>query len=62
MARFYRYRLPPWCQKWLIIIERCLIPIIVVQVIRTLLFPTTLDVFLTGLFIGIYVAFYLKWI
>ncbi|WP_182200436.1 hypothetical protein [Paraliobacillus salinarum] len=62
MSRYYRYRLPPWCRTWLIIIERCLLPVLIVQCLRTLFFPTTLDVFLLGLFTGIYVAFYLEWI
>ncbi|CQR48028.1 MULTISPECIES: hypothetical protein [unclassified Paraliobacillus] len=62
MSRYYRYRLPPWCRTWLIIIERCMLPVLIVQCLRTLFFPTTLDVFLLGLFTGIYVAFYLEWI
>ena len=62
MSRYYRYRLPPWCRNWLIIIERCMMPIIVVQSIRTLLFPTTLDVLILGFFVGIYASFYLRWI
>nr|WP_091500361.1 hypothetical protein [Amphibacillus marinus] len=62
MSRYYRYRLPPWCRQWLLIIERCLFPICVFQLIRTIFFPTTIDVLFLGILIGIYVSFYLKWI
>ncbi|KGX89022.1 hypothetical protein [Pontibacillus litoralis] len=62
MGQFYRYKLPPWCRQWLIIIERCTLPILIFQLIRTLLFPTTFDVFLLGICLGLYVAFYLRWI
>ncbi|GGA85973.1 hypothetical protein [Ornithinibacillus halotolerans] len=62
MARYYRYRLPPWARKCLIIAERVTLPILIFQLIRTILIPTTLDVLLTLFFAGIFVAFYLKWI
>ncbi|KGP90914.1 membrane protein [Pontibacillus chungwhensis BH030062] len=62
MARFYRYKLPPWCRQWLIIIERCVLPIACFQLVRTLFFPTTFDVFLLGILIGLYFAFHLEWI
>ncbi|WP_112181509.1 hypothetical protein [Paraliobacillus zengyii] len=62
MSRFYRFRLPPWCQQWLLIIERCMMPILIVQCVRTLFFPTTFDVLLLGVFMGIYISFYFKWI
>ncbi|WP_284139734.1 MULTISPECIES: hypothetical protein [unclassified Virgibacillus] len=62
MARFYRYRLPPWILKCLIVIETCTLPILIYQLIRTLFFPTTLDVFLLGLLVGLFIAFYLEWI
>ncbi|MFD2926118.1 hypothetical protein [Halobacillus naozhouensis] len=62
MSRFYRYRLPPWCRHWLLIIERAILPIMIYQLFRTIFWPTTLDVFLTGIFIGLYIAFHLKWI
>ncbi|MDC3412482.1 hypothetical protein NC797_05185 [Aquibacillus sp. 3ASR75-11] len=62
MSRFYRYRLPPWCRYWLIVIERASLPIMVFQLIRTLIWPTTFDIFLSGLCIGLFFLFYLKWI
>ncbi|TQS76112.1 hypothetical protein DX933_02700 [Ornithinibacillus gellani] len=62
MARYYRYRLPPWVRNCICVIEQAMLPILVFQLLRTLFFPTTLDVFLLGLVVGIFVAFYLEWI
>ncbi|MCT2537935.1 hypothetical protein NC661_02120 [Aquibacillus koreensis] len=62
MARYYRYRLPPWLRYWLLVIERCLLPIVIFQGLRTIFFPTTFDVLLLGIFIGLYLAFFLEWI
>ncbi|RYG74832.1 hypothetical protein EU245_01215 [Lentibacillus lipolyticus] len=62
MARFYRYRLPPWARNCIIVIEKVTLPICVFQLIRTLLFPTSLDVFLLGALVGLFIAFYLEWI
>ncbi|MEQ6375763.1 hypothetical protein RZN22_09815 [Bacillaceae bacterium S4-13-58] len=62
MARFYRYRLPPWARHWLLVIERVTLPILIFQLIRTLFLPTTFDVLLLGVFVGIFIAFYLEWI
>ncbi|ALX48215.1 hypothetical protein [Lentibacillus amyloliquefaciens] len=62
MSRYYRYRLPPWAKKCIIIIEKVTLPILIFQLIRTLLFPTSLDVFLLGILAGLFIAFYLEWI
>ncbi|MCT1575763.1 hypothetical protein M3E13_05665 [Oceanobacillus kimchii] len=62
MARFYRFRLPPWARKCIIIIEVSVTPIMVFQLVRTLLIPTTFDILLTGVLIGLVIAFYLEWI
>ncbi|MBM7554609.1 hypothetical protein [Thalassobacillus pellis] len=62
MSRLYRYRLPPWCRQWLYILEKATIPLMIFQLIRTLFFPTTLDVFLLGIFVGAFIAFHLEWI
>ncbi|MDY0408588.1 hypothetical protein ACFFIS_03465 [Virgibacillus soli] len=62
MARYYRYRLPPWARHCLIVIESVTLPIMIFQLIRTLFFPTTLDVLLLGLLVGLFIAFQLKWI
>ncbi|MGP4108414.1 hypothetical protein [Virgibacillus sp. L01] len=62
MARYYRYRLPPWARNCIIVIERVTLPILIFQLIRTMLFPTSFDVFLLGVLVGIFIAFYLEWI
>lgn len=62
MARYYRYRIPPWARKCIIIIENVTLPIMIFQLIRTLFFPTTLDVLLLGFLVGLFFAFYMKWI
>ncbi|WP_027963566.1 hypothetical protein [Halalkalibacillus halophilus] len=61
MAQYYRYRLPPWARKCIFTIEKCVLPIMIFQLIRTLIFPSTIDVFLSGLLVGLFVAFYLEW-
>lgn len=61
MAQHYRYRLPPWARKCIIVIETATLPILIFQLIRTLFFPSTLDIFILGLLIGLYIAFTLKW-
>jgi hypothetical protein len=60
MSRYYRYKLPPWARHCLIVAEKCTLPIMIYQIIRTFFFPTTLDVFLTGIFVGLFFAFRLK--
>ncbi|MBP1947683.1 hypothetical protein SAMN05216232_1683 [Virgibacillus subterraneus] len=62
MARYYRYKLPPWARNSIIVIERVTLPILIFQLIRTMLFPTSFDVFLLGILVGIFIAFYLEWI
>ncbi|MEW9675427.1 hypothetical protein ABRT01_04475 [Lentibacillus sp. L22] len=61
MGRYYRYRLPPWARRCLVVCERCTLPLLIFQLIRTLFFPTTFDVLLLGALIGIFIAFYLEW-
>lgn len=62
MGKFYRYRLPPWLRQCIFVIEKSVLPIVIFQLIRTLIFPTTLDVLLLGFVAGIFCAFYLDWI
>ncbi|MBB6451928.1 hypothetical protein HNQ94_000349 [Salirhabdus euzebyi] len=62
MGKFYRFKLPPWLRHWIFVIERCTLPIMIYQCARTLFIPTTLDVFLLGLLVGLFFAFYLGWI
>ncbi|QDP40755.1 hypothetical protein FN924_11490 [Radiobacillus deserti] len=62
MSRFYRYKLPPWARNCLVVCENVTLPLLIFQAIRTIFFPTTFDVLLCGILLGIYLAFYLKWI
>ncbi|MFD0952424.1 hypothetical protein [Virgibacillus natechei] len=62
MARYYRFRLPPWARTCIIVIEQATLPILIFQLIRTMIFPTSLDVFLLGVLVTLFIAFYLKWI
>lgn len=62
MARYYRYRLPPWARKCIFFVEKATLPILIFQLIRTLIFPTKLDIFLLGILVGLLIAFYLEWI
>ncbi|GGN58119.1 hypothetical protein [Oceanobacillus indicireducens] len=61
MSRYYRYRLPPWARQCLFVIEKAMAPLLVYQLLRTIILPTTLDVFLLGVFVFLYIAFYLEW-
>src|SRR5699024_6413471 len=58
----YRYRFPPWLNKCVCILEKAILPILVFQLVRTFFFTTTLDLILLGIFIGIFIAFYLRWL
>jgi len=62
MTKHYRYRLPPWLHKCIIVLEKAILPILIFQLIRTLLFTTTFDLILLGVFIGIFIMFYLRWL
>ncbi|MBB6511971.1 hypothetical protein GGQ92_000738 [Gracilibacillus halotolerans] len=62
MGRYYRYRLPLWCRECLFILERSLLPIIIFQAIRTLFIPTSFDIIILSILIGVYISFRLHWI
>lgn len=62
MGKFHRYRLPPWAIRFIFLLEKALLPIIIFQALRTLIFMTTLDVFLLIMLMGLFFAFYLEWI
>ncbi|KAB8134720.1 hypothetical protein F9U64_11315 [Gracilibacillus oryzae] len=61
MSRYYRYRLPPWARECIIVCERSTLPIVIFQSVRTIFIPTTFDVILLGILIGIFIAFQLEW-
>ncbi|OEH91442.1 hypothetical protein [Bacillus solimangrovi] len=62
MSQFYRYRMPPWLRKCLVITEQIILPLAAFQLLRTLFFPTTFDIILSGFLIFLFVAFTVKWI
>lgn len=62
MSKHYRYRLPTWLDRCICVIEGAILPILIFQLIRTLLFTTTLDLILLGIFVGIFIVFYLRWL
>jgi len=62
MSKFYRYRLPPWLRKVIFIVEKAIIPILIFQLLRTLFFPSTLDLFILSLLICLFIVFYLEWL
>ncbi|ATP41286.1 hypothetical protein CSE16_15155 [Solibacillus sp. R5-41] len=47
------YLLPPWLRKTRFYIKHCIIPITIFQAIRTIFFPTTGDIILLVLLIGL---------
>ncbi|GEN85522.1 hypothetical protein MKY30_17505 [Oceanobacillus sp. FSL W8-0428] len=62
MSRYYRYRIPPWARKCIFIVETCITPILVFQIIRTLLIPTAFDILILAVLIGLALSFYMQWI
>src|SRR5699024_12460283 len=62
MARYYRYKLPPWARNCIIVIEKVTLPILIFQLIRKLLFPSTLVVFLLGALSVLFIVFFLYFI
>ncbi len=60
--RYNPYAWPPWLRKLRFIAEQCIIPITVVQAIRTILLPTTIDVILLAIFILLSFALHYDWI
>lgn len=62
MGKHYRYRLPRWLYQFICILERAIVPIIIFQLIRTLLFTTTIDLIILTFLIGLFIVFYLEWL
>ena len=60
LSKHYRYRLPPWLFKCICILEKAILPILIFQLIRTLIFTTTLDLILLTLCIIVFIIFYLR--
>ncbi|MDX8359408.1 MULTISPECIES: hypothetical protein [Bacillaceae] len=63
MRRKYTpFSLPPWARQLRDICGQMIIPIAVFQLLRTIFFPTTFDVFILALLVVIAVAFEFNWI
>lgn len=62
MNKHYRYRLPPWLNRCVCALERAILPILIFQLIRTLLLTTTIDLLLLTILIMIFIVFYLQWL
>ena len=54
-----QYNMPPWIRNTRNIIQQFSIPFAVFQGIRTFFFPTTFDLFLLVLLIGLALAFHM---
>lgn len=59
MFRNNRFRIPPEFRQYLVVVERSLVPITIVQIVRTILFPTLLDLIILGIFIVAYILLYM---
>lgn len=59
---FGRWKYNPTYLKIKLFCKQILLPLIIIQFIRTLLFPTSFDVFLLGLFSVLLVCIELDWI
>lgn len=62
MHRHHRYRLPPWLNRCVCMIERAILPILIFQLVRTLLLTTAFDLILLTLLITLFIIFYLQWL
>ncbi|MFZ3588348.1 hypothetical protein ACOI1C_03520 [Bacillus sp. DJP31] len=60
--RYSPYSLPPWLRYCRSVVAQFVFPIMVFQVIRTLIFPTVLDVLLLATLIFLVFCFKLEWI
>ncbi|BCB05017.1 hypothetical protein [Bacillus sp. KH172YL63] len=62
MKKINQYTLQKWMGTARLICKQFIIPFSIFQGIRTILLPTTFDVLLLTLFIGIGLAIYFDWI
>ncbi|MGO4888592.1 hypothetical protein ACJ2A9_12585 [Anaerobacillus sp. MEB173] len=60
--RFNKYRYPLWLRRIRDACYQFVLPLIIFQVIRLLLFPTTLDVLILLFLTFLYTCFLLGWI
>ncbi|MCA1031938.1 hypothetical protein LCL95_12960 [Bacillus timonensis] len=60
--RFNRYSYPHWLRQTRAVCVQFIIPITVVQAIRTIFLPTSFDVIILAVFILLACALHLDWI
>lgn len=56
------YNMSPWVKQFKVIAGQFIVPITVFQTIRTLIFPTPVDLVLLSLLILLGVALHMEWI
>lgn len=57
-----KYTIQTWMRTSKGVIRQLIIPFSIFQAIRTVMFPTTFDVLLLTLFIGLALAFHYEWL
>ncbi|MEW9500579.1 hypothetical protein AB1471_02050 [Jeotgalibacillus marinus] len=60
--RFSPKPLPAWWKRWRLPCQAVIIPICAFQAVRLFIWPSTLDVLLLGILVGVAVALYFEWI
>ncbi|MFP7477977.1 hypothetical protein [Terribacillus saccharophilus] len=60
MSKINRNNMPGFLRYWINVTEKAVIPLIVFQFIRTLLFPSILDILILGGLIALYFSFQTK--
>ncbi|MFY0757398.1 MULTISPECIES: hypothetical protein [Metabacillus] len=56
------YNMSPWVKQFKVIAGQFIVPITIFQTIRTLIFPTPVDLVLLSLLILLGVALHMEWI
>ncbi|KIL44573.1 hypothetical protein KP78_35370 [Jeotgalibacillus soli] len=60
--RLFPKPLPPWWKKCRLVCSTLIVPFCIFQAVRLILLPTTFDVILLGILIGIAVVLQFEWI
>ncbi|MED4401105.1 hypothetical protein [Metabacillus fastidiosus] len=60
--RYNRYTLPSWLKQIREVGVQIIVPLSVFQAVRTVIFPTSFDVLLLAILIGLALALHYEWI
>ncbi|MBS4208939.1 hypothetical protein [Bacillus sp. FJAT-50079] len=60
--RFNQHTFQAWMRNFKGVCKQLIVPFSIFQAIRTFLFPSTLDVLLLAIFIGLALAFHYEWL